>query len=124
MESNDIRKDYKGPRTTLKGSSGSVLFIQFIWQRNKFFATPQHQNIRMFWIFTQARERRSKNGKTRESEKKGTDPFLSHSIPPFLDCSMERTPKLSMLWDCGCTKGWILTIQNGNLEPLYIDERR
>jgi hypothetical protein len=79
-----IRKDYEGPPTTLKGSSGSVLFIQFIWQRKKFFATPQHQSIRMFWIFTQARERRNKNGKTRESEKKGPIPFFPTLFLPSL----------------------------------------
>jgi hypothetical protein len=58
----------------------------------------------------------------RESEKRETDPFLPHSILPFLDFLPFVT------FSCGqCQNFWVVvapnwelkTIQDGNLEPLY-----
>jgi hypothetical protein len=60
----------------------------------------------------------------RESEKRETDPFLPHSILPFLYCPFRSL----FLWTTsmlflGCTKleesANKANCQDGNLEPLY-----
>jgi hypothetical protein len=85
------------------------------------FGVPQPLNIDMFFFFfRKQREGRGKKRMAKESAERGADPFLSHFILPFLDCSMKRTSILPILWGCGCTKHGKIHIQEGNLDPMFI----
>jgi hypothetical protein len=54
--------------------------------------SPKHWHV-LFLSIKQREGSKGTNGRTKEKEKRWTDPLLPHAILPFLDCSTERTPK-------------------------------